>query len=110
MLFPNSHENLVALFLCLNYSAMLFLIGIVGLIINRRNLLLMLLSLELTFLSSALNYLFVSSLINLLVGSIYAVLIIIMVVADTTIGLSLVVLAYRGSKIATVGSFITLRN
>lgn len=77
--------------------------------LNRRNILLMLLSLELTFLASALNFIFVGSLLNMLTGSIYGILVILVVVADTAIGLSLVVLVYRGSKLASVNSLISLR-
>lgn len=80
-----------------------------GLLLNRRNLLLMLLSLELTFLASALNFIFVGSLLNMLLGSIYGIFVILIVVADTAIGLSLVVLIYRSSKLAYINSLITLR-
>lgn len=83
--------------------------GFTGLMLNRRNILLMLLSLELTFLASALNFLFAGSLLHMLTGFIYSILVILVVVADTAIGLSLVVLVYRGSKIASVNSLISLR-
>ena len=102
-------KNILLLFLCLDYSSIIFLLGFCGLLINRRNILLMLLSLELTFLASFVNFIIVSSLLNLLLGSIYGILVIIIVVADTAIGLSLVVLAYRGSKTTTVSSLVTLR-
>jgi NADH:ubiquinone oxidoreductase subunit K len=69
----------------------------------------MLLSLELTFLASALNFIIAGSLLNMMLGYIYGILIILVVVADTAIGLSLVVLVYRGSKIANVNSLISLR-
>jgi NADH:ubiquinone oxidoreductase subunit K len=69
----------------------------------------MLLSLELTFLASALNFIIAGSLLNMMLGYIYGILIILGVVADTAIGLSLVVLVYRGSKIANVNSLISLR-
>lgn len=104
-----SNNTVILFFLCLNYTSILFLLGLFGLLINRRNILLMLLSLELTFLSSSLNFLFSSCFLNLILGSVYSILIIIVVVADTAIGLSLVVLVYRGSKRASVDSLITLR-
>ena len=93
----------------LDFSTLLFLLGFAGLFFNRRNFLLLLLSLELTFLASALNFIFASSLLNLLVGSVYGIVVIILVVADTSIGLSLIVLAYRGSRFANAGSLVTLR-
>jgi len=79
------------------------------LLINRRNILLMLLSLELTFLASSLNFIISGSILNLILGPIYGILVILIVVADTAIGLSLVVLVYRNSITASLNSLITLR-
>jgi len=87
----------------------LFLLGLCGLLMNRRNILLMLLSLELCFLSSSINFIISNSILNLWSGTIYGILIILVVVADTAIGLSLVVISYRNSRCANVYSFITLR-
>lgn len=88
---------------------MFFVLGLAGLLINRRNILLILLSLELTFLASSLNFIVASLLLNITTGFIYGIFIIMVVVADTAIGLSLVVLVYRGSKIANLNSLVTLR-
>ena len=80
-----------------------------GLLLNRRNILLMLLSLELTFLASSLNFIFSGSLLNMSLGLIYGIFVILVVVADTAIGLSLVILVYRGSKLYNINSLISLR-
>ncbi len=106
MLFKN---NLIIFLICIDFTTILFLLGFIGLILNRRNILLMLLSLELTFLASSLNFIFTSSLLNMVLGSIYGILIILVVVADTAVGLSLIVVGYRLSKITSVNSLITLR-
>ena len=102
-------NNIINLFLCLDYTSLLFLLGLIGLLINRRNILLMLLSLELTFLSSSLNFIFANSILNIYFGSIYGILIILVVIADTAIGLSLVVIVYRNSTLANVNALVTLR-
>ena len=105
----NEKYFLIILLLCLDYSIIIFLLGFMGLLLNRRNLLLMLLSLELTFLSSSLNFFFSSYLLNYINGAIYGIFVILVVVADTAIGLSLVVISYRSSKLASINSLITLR-
>jgi NADH-quinone oxidoreductase subunit K len=102
-------KNNILFLACLDFTTVLFFLGLLGLLINRRNILLMLLSLELTFLASSLNFLFVSSFFQIITGNFYSILVILVVVADTAIGLSLVVLVYRGSKTASVNSLITLR-
>jgi len=86
---------LIILLLTLDYTAMLFILGLIGVMINRRNILLMLLSLELTFLASSLNFIIFGSFINNVLGCIYGILVILVVVADTAIGLSLIILGYR---------------
>src|SRR5690349_8529798 len=101
--------NISILFLCLNYTCILFIMGLAGLLINKRNILLMLLSLELSFLASSLNFILASSILNLLSGYIYGIFIILVVVADTAIGLSIVVVVYRNSNSANINSLITLR-
>ena len=90
--------------LLLYYTSILFILGFCGLIINRRNILLMLLSLEITFLASALNFIFISSLLPIILGFIYGILIILIVIIDTVFGLSLVILSYRSSKFSTLNT------
>lgn len=102
-------QNVILLLLCLDYTSIIFVLGFLGLLVNRRNLLLMLLSLEFTFLASALNFILASSILNLFLGSIYGIFVILVVVADTAIGLSLVVLAYRSSKLISINGLISLR-
>jgi NADH-quinone oxidoreductase subunit K len=109
MLINNLIDKTLPLLVCLDYTCILFLLGLSGLIINKRNILLMLLSLELTFLASALNFIFAGYFLNIFLGAIYGILVILVVVADTGIGLSLIVLIYRGSKTASVNSLVTLR-
>lgn len=105
-----SNENQFGVFIaCLDYTSIMYLLGVCGILINRRNILLMLLSLELTFLSSSLNFIITSVLLNIPSGSIYGIFVIMVVVADTAIGLSLVVLVYRNAKSITISSLITLR-
>jgi len=103
------YNNINVLILCLDYTSILFLLGLIGIIINRRNILLILLSLELTFLASSLNFIILGNFLNDFLGAIYGIMIILVVIADTVIGLSLVVLSYRTAKSATVNTLISLR-
>lgn len=79
-------KKILLLLLCLDYTSILFLFGICGLLINRRNFLLMLLSLELCFFSGALNFIMSSCLLDANSGFIYGIFVILLVVADTAIG------------------------
>lgn len=102
-------NNFSLFFVYLDYTSALFLLGICGVLINRRNIILMLLSFELTFFSSSLNFIIASSFFSNVLGSIYGIFVIIIVVADTAVALSIIVLIYRNAKSVSINYLITLR-
>lgn len=76
-------------------SFILFLIGILGFVLNRRNIILMLISIEIMLLS--ITFLILTSSIGLddLIGQIYAIYIIAIAGAESAIGLAILVAFYR---------------
>ena len=102
-------KDIIPLIVCLNFSFFLFFIGVVGIVFNKRNFLIMLLCIELMFFSISLNFIFfsISNYSNL--GQIYALLTVTTAAAETAIGLSLLVVAYRLGNKAEYHSLITLR-
>jgi NADH-ubiquinone oxidoreductase chain 4L len=83
-------------------SVIWFIIGILGIIINRKNLILMLISIELMLL--AINILFFSSSINFdnLTGQIFALYILVIAAAESAIGLSILITYYRVTGTITI--------
>lgn len=94
---------------CLNFSFLLFFIGLVGIVFNKRNFLIMLLCIELMFFAISLNFIFFSIPIYSNLGQIYALLIVTTAAAETAIGLSLLIVAYRLGNKAEYNSLISLR-
>jgi len=94
---------------CLDLTMCMFLLGVIGCVLNRRNILISLLCLELTFLSSAINFMIIGLFIHSVLGYIYALLIIIVIVVDTVFGLSLVILSYKCIHITPLHALVTLR-
>jgi NADH-quinone oxidoreductase subunit K len=76
-------------------SLVLFFSGLVGFIIIQRNLLIILLCLELMILACALQFIFVSKLFVDPKGQLFALLLIAVSAAETAIGLGLVLKIYR---------------
>lgn len=74
---------------------LLFLIGIYGLILNRKNLILMIISIELMLLAVTLLILLNSLNFDDLTGQIYALYIIAIAGAESAIGLAILVAFYR---------------
>lgn len=73
----------------------LFLIGVLGIVVNRKNIIVMLMSIELTLLS--INFLLISASASLdnLQGQIFALYILVVAAAESAIGLSILVAYYR---------------
>jgi NADH-quinone oxidoreductase subunit K len=76
-------------------SVSVFLIGIYGIFLNRRNVIIMLMSLELMLLAINLNFIIFSAYLDDLVGQILALLILTVAGAESAIGLALLVIYYR---------------
>jgi NADH:ubiquinone oxidoreductase subunit K len=76
-------------------SFILFLIGILGIIVNRKNLLLLLMSIELMLL--AINFLLIltSSYLDNIMGQLFALYILVVAAAESAIGLSILIAYYR---------------
>jgi NADH-quinone oxidoreductase subunit K len=90
----------IPLMVCLNFSFTLFVIGLVGIVFNKKSFLIMLLCIELMFFSISLNFIFFSLYSFNIMGQLYALLIVTTAAAETSIGLSLLVLTYRlGDKL-----------
>ncbi len=103
-----NRENITLLF-CLNFSFVLFSFSLVGIIWNKRNLLIMILCIELMFFSVALQFIFFSIYTYNEIGHVFALFIITTAASETAIGLSVLTLAYRLSNNVSYSVLITLR-
>jgi NADH-ubiquinone oxidoreductase chain 4L len=79
----------------MNLSLILFIIGILGFVLNRRNIILMLISIEIMLL--AITYLILVSSLSFddMLGQTYAIYIISIAGAESAIGLAILVAFYR---------------
>lgn len=79
----------------MNLSLLLFLIGILGFVLNRKNIILMIISIEIMLLAVTLLILVSSYSFNDSVGQTFSVYIISIAGAESVIGLSILVAYYR---------------
>jgi NADH-ubiquinone oxidoreductase chain 4L len=79
----------------MNITLILFLIGILGFILNRKNIILMLISIEIMLLSITFLILVSSLNIDDIIGQVYAIYIIVVAGAESAIGLGILVAFYR---------------
>jgi NADH-quinone oxidoreductase subunit K len=76
-------------------AALLFTIGIVGIFLNRRNVLLILMSLELILLAVNINFVAFSQYLGDLVGQVFVLFILTVAAAEAAIGLAILVIYFR---------------
>lgn len=79
----------------MTWSLILFIIGLVGFILNRKNVILMLVSIEIMLLSITLIFLINSIAYNDNFGQLTALFIIALAGAESAIGLSILIVYYR---------------
>ena len=76
-------------------SALIFTIGILGIFLNKKNLIIILMSIELILLSVNINFIAFSSFLNEITGQIFAMLTLTVAAAEAAIGLAILVVFFR---------------
>jgi NADH-quinone oxidoreductase subunit K len=79
----------------LSVAAILFTLGIFGIFLNRKNIIIILMSIELILLSVNINFVAFSSFIGDISGQIFALLILTVAAAEAAIGLAILVVYFR---------------
>jgi len=83
------------MFLLLTFSTLLFFVGILGLFLNRKHAIMILISLELLILSVNINFIISSIYLDDLFGIIYSLINLTSAASESAIGLALLILFYR---------------
>ncbi len=77
-------------------SAILFTMGVLGIFMNRKNLIVILMAIELILLSVNLNFVAFSSFLGDLVGQVFAMFVLTVAAGEAAIGLAILVIYFRG--------------
>ena len=76
-------------------SASIFCTGTFGMFIGKKDIILVLISLELILLSININFVFFSIILDDILGQIFGLLVLTVAAAETAIGLAIVIVYYR---------------
>ncbi len=79
----------------LTVAAILFTLGVVGIFINRRNVIVILMSIELMLLAVNINFVAFSAYLGDLVGQVFTMFILTVAAAEAAIGLAILVVYFR---------------
>ena len=93
----------------LTLGAIIFTIGIIGIFLNRKNIIVILMSIELILLSVNINLVSFSVFFNDLVGQIFALFILTVAAAEAAIGLAIIVAYYRNTGTVHVEDIDSLK-
>ena len=78
-------------------GAIIFTTGVIGIFLNRKNVIVILMSIELIFLAVNINLVSFSIFLNDLNGQIFTLFILTVAAAEAAIGLAIIVVYYRNS-------------
>jgi len=76
-------------------SAILFVLGVLGIFLNRKNVIVILMAVELILLSVNINLVAFSAFMNDLVGQVFAMFVLTVAAAEAAIGLAILVIYFR---------------
>ena len=93
----------------LTLSAILFVISIAGIIINRRNLILLLMCIELMLLSVNFNFIAFSRYLGDETGQVFVFFILTVAAAEAAIGLAILVVLFRNRRSINVQELNTMK-
>ena len=90
-------------------AAFLFSIAVVGIIMNRRNIIITLMAIELMLLSVNINFVAFSHYLGNLHGQVFALFIMTVAAAGLAIGLAIIVLLFRRKRSTNVQELLGLK-
>jgi NADH-quinone oxidoreductase subunit K len=90
-------------------AAILFSISIVGIFLNRKNLIVLLMAIELMLLAVNLNFVAFSHYLNDLSGQLFVFFILVVAAAESAIGLAILVVLFRNLSSIDVEDLDTLK-
>ena len=94
----------------LSVAAILFTLGIFGIFLNRKNVIIILMSVELILLAVNINLVAFSAHLGDLVGQVFALLVLTVAAAEAAVGLALIISVYRNRDSVVAEELDTLKN
>lgn len=91
------------------FGAILFTISMAGIFLNRKNIIVLLMSIELLLLAVNTNLVAFSSYLNDVTGQIFVFFILTVAAAEAAIGLAIIVLVFRNRKSINVDDLNSLK-
>ena len=79
-------------------AALLFMIGVVGIFLNRKNIIILLMAIELMLLAVNMNFIAFSYYLSDIAGQIFVFFILTVAAAEAAIGLAIIIIVFRNNR------------
>ena len=79
-------------------AAFIFIIGVVGIFLNRKNIIILLMAIELMLLAVNMNFIAFSYYLGDLAGQIFVFFILTVAAAEAAIGLAIIIIVFRNNR------------
>ena len=93
----------------LTLSAIIFSIGVIGLFLNRKNIIIILMSIELMLLAVNINLVSFSIYLQNLVGQVFTMFVLTVAAAEAAVGLAIIVIYYKNKGSIQVEQISSLK-
>jgi len=93
----------------LTLAAIIFTIGIIGIFLNRKNVIIILMSIELILLAVNINFVSFSIYLQNLVGQVFTMFILTVAAAEAAVGLAIIVIYYKNRGSINVEQISSLK-
>ncbi len=93
----------------LSIGAMLFALAVIGIFLNRKNLIVLLMAIELMLLAVNLNFIAFSHYLGDMAGQVFVFFILTVAAAESAIGLAILVVLFRNRSTINVDELDTLK-
>ena len=90
-------------------AAVIFIIGVIGIFLNRKNVIIILMSIELILLSVNINLVSFSIFLEDLVGQVFTMFILTVAAAEAAVGLAIIVIYYKNKGSINVENISSLK-
>ncbi|MDA0730204.1 MAG: NADH-quinone oxidoreductase subunit NuoK [Proteobacteria bacterium] len=90
-------------------AALLFLIGVVGIFLNRKNIITLLMAIELMLLAVNINFIAFSHYLGDLAGQVFVFFILTVAAAESAIGLAIIIVVFRNNQSINVDDLNRLK-
>lgn len=100
---------MVSINLYLIVSSILFILGVLGIFITRKNIIVILMSIELMLLAINFNFIIFSVYLDDIIGQVFSLFILTVAAAESAIGLAILVIYYKLRGIISVDYISTIK-